>query len=98
MSIKSMKWYIFNDEHEPLCWDGQALEFDTKESAERFLHSHTDIMYDGYEGYCEAFGVVIKECIFYYDGGYVNATNKIIVYNQDGANYLKDCEENNDNL
>lgn len=98
MSIKSMKWYIFNDEHEPLCWDGQALEFDTKEAAERFLHSHTDIMYDGYEGYCEAFGVVIEECIFYYDGGCVNATNKIVIYDQDGENHLEDCEENNDNL
>ena len=58
-------------------------KFDTKESAERFLHSHVDTMYDSYEEYCETFGVVIKECIFYYDDGHLNATNKIVVYEED---------------
>ena len=62
---------------------GEALEFDTKESAERFLHSRIDTMYDSYEEYCETFGIIIKECVFYYEGGHLNATNKIIVYDED---------------
>ena len=83
MAPRSMKWHIFNEYNEPLCWDGKALEFDTKASAERFLHSHIDTMYDSYEEYCKTFGVAIKECIFYYDGGYLNATNKVVVYEED---------------
>ena len=45
-----------------------------------------DSGYDPYcsdEEYCEIFGVVIKECIFYYDDGHLNATNKIVVYEED---------------
>jgi len=83
MAIQSLKWHIFNESNGPLCWDGKTLEFDTKESAERFLHSYVDTMYDSYEEYCKAFGVAIKECILYYDGGYLNATNKIVIYGED---------------
>ena len=91
MGIQSLKWHIFNESNEPLCWDDKALEFNTKESAERFLHSHVDTMYDSYEEYCETFGVTIKECILYYAGGYLNATNKIVVYKEDDwEGYLKD--------
>lgn len=84
MAIPSMKWHIFNEHDEPLCWDDQALEFDTKESAERFLHSYVDAMYDDrYDEYCQTFGVEFKNCILYYDGGHLNATNKIIVFEED---------------
>ena len=83
MGIHSLKGHIFNESNEPLCWCDKALEFNTKESAERFLHSHVDTMYDSYEEYCETFGITIKECILYYDSGYLNATNKIVVYGED---------------
>ena len=83
MVIQSLKWHIFNESNEPLCWGDKALEFNTKESAERFLHSHVDTMYDSYEEYCETFGIIIKECILYYDSGYLNTTNKIVVYGED---------------
>ena len=93
MAIQSLKWHIFNEHNEPLCWDDKALEFDTKESAERFLHSHVDTMYDSYEEYCETFGITFKECILYYDGGYFNATNKIVVYEEDDwEGHLEDME------
>ena len=66
--MKDMKWYIFNPNEEPLCWDEKALEFDTKEDAEVFLKS-ADIPMEE---------VSIENCIFYYDGGYLNASNLII--------------------
>ena len=72
MSIRSIKWHIFNENGDPLCWDQEALEFDTQESAEAFLYSaiaseeHDPDFYKTVE---------IKECILYYDGGYFNATN-----------------------
>ena len=81
--IRPMKWHIFNEYDEPLCWDDQALEFDTKESAERFLHSHVDSFYDNFDEYCQTFGVNIKEGILYYDGGYIDCTHKIIKYNEE---------------
>lgn len=93
MAIRTMKWHIFNEHNEPLCWDDKALEFDTKEFAERFLHSHVDTMYDSYEEYCETFGITFKECILYYDDGYFNATNKIVVYEEDDwEGHLEDME------
>ena len=39
MAIRPMKWHIFGPEHEPLCWDGEALEFDTETDAKEFLAS-----------------------------------------------------------
>ena len=81
--MRSMKWHIYNSENNPLCWDDKAIEFDTKESAERFLHSYVDFQYDSYEEYCQTFGVVIKEGILFYDYGYINCTNKIVKYNEE---------------
>ena len=28
--VRPMKWHIYNGNHEPLCWDATALEFDTR--------------------------------------------------------------------
>ena len=81
--IRPMKWHIFNEYDEPLCWEDQAMEFDTKESAERLLHSHVDYFYDNFEEYCQTFGVTIKEGILYYDGGYLDCTHKIVKYNEE---------------
>ena len=25
---RNMKWHIYDVNHQPLCWEGQALEFD----------------------------------------------------------------------
>ena len=66
--MKDMKWYIFNFNKEPLCWEDKALEFDAKEKAEAFLKS-ADIPEEE---------VIIREYIFFYDGGYINASNLIM--------------------
>lgn len=65
---KEMKWYIFNFNEEPLCWEDKVLEFDTKEKAEAFLKS-AEIPKEE---------VIVKEYILFYDGGYINASNLIM--------------------
>ena len=67
--MRDMKFYIFNKNHEPLCWYDKALEFDTFKAAALFL-GELD------EDFAEE--AVVSECIFYYDGGYLNATNMTI--------------------
>lgn len=77
--VKEPKWYIFNKEFEPLCWEDKALEFDTYEDAKIYLRSaikessHSDDFWDD---------VQIIECIFYYDDGYIDGTGYIIEWNQ----------------
>ena len=86
--VRNMKQHIYNDNHEPLCWDGAAIEFDTRESAERFLDAcltdgdRPDEFYDN---------VIIVEDILYYDGSYLDATNLTIAYDKESCeSYLKD--------
>ena len=64
--IRDMKFHIYNPDHEPLCWEDKALEFDTLAAANAFLRSvgDEDLLEDA----------VIAENILYYDGGYLNAT------------------------
>lgn len=85
--VRPMKWHIYNQNHEPLCWDATAIEFDTQEAADRFLKScfvdgeYPDEFYDG---------ATIVEDILYYDGGYLDATNLIVAYDEENCeSYLK---------
>lgn len=85
--VRPMKWHIYNGNHEPLCWDVTAIEFDTREAAERFLKScfeegdRPDEFYDN---------AIIVEDILYYDGGYLDATNMVVAYDEEsGESYLK---------
>ena len=64
--VRDMKWHVYNMEHEPLCWENQALEFDFAEDAYDFLR---DVDEDLIEG------CVVVQDILYYDGGYINATD-----------------------
>lgn len=68
--VRDMKFHIYNMEHEPLCWDGQALEFDFAEDAHDFLRDVDEDLLDN---------VVVVQDILYYDGGYINATDLRIV-------------------
>jgi ribA/ribD-fused uncharacterized protein len=86
------KWYVFNDLNQPLCWDDQALEFDEEQQAERFLQAYCDEMGASYAEYCKAFGIHIKHCIFYYDGGHLDCSHKIISYSDDQEGQLIDIE------
>ena len=66
-----MKWHIYNTEHEPLCWNDNALEFDSREDAYDFLRDvDEDLLLEGF---------TIVQDILYYDGGYINATDLRIV-------------------
>ena len=82
-----MKWYIFNsaEDDAPLVWSdkgelGKALEFDTEAAAQVFLDSMRDLPCLDEEFYYNAY---IKQCIFFYDDGKLNATGKIVVMNGD---------------
>ena len=73
---RDMKWHIYNMEHEPLCWEDKALEFDTLESANKFLKDVEKVISeDG--GILD--NAIIVEDILYYDGGYINATGLSVV-------------------
>jgi hypothetical protein len=68
--VRDMKFHIYNTEHEPLCWNNNALEFDSAEDACDFLRDvDEDLIED----------CVVVQDILYYDGGYINATNLRIV-------------------
>ena len=74
--VRDMKWHIYNMEHEPLCWEDKALEFDTLESANKFLKDVEKVISeDG--GILD--NAIIVEDILYYDGGYINATGLSVV-------------------
>jgi hypothetical protein len=68
--VRDMKFHIYNMEHEPLCWENKALEFDFAEDAHDFLR---DVDEDLLEG------CVVVQGILFYDGGYINATDLRIV-------------------
>lgn len=86
--IRPMKWHIYNKTGEvPLCWDDAPLEFDTKESAERFVINCLKICVKA-ERIKDNF--MIKEDILYYDGaGYINAENlKVEIDKETGKEIL----------
>ena len=68
--VRDMKFHIYNMEHEPLCWEDKALEFDFAEDAHDFLRDVDEDLLDN---------AVVVQDILYYDGGYINATDLRIV-------------------
>ena len=79
---RPMKWHIYGPEAHPLCWDDQALEFDTEEDARDFLASAIAHSEHGEEFYSEA---IVREGILYYDGGYLDATNFRVEWDGDNC-------------
>lgn len=69
---RNMKWHIYDADNQPLCWEGQALEFDFDSDASEFLNSVISNSENDLEFYSDA---EIRQDILYYDGGYLNATN-----------------------
>ena len=58
-----MKWHIFQKEtNYPIVWDGKVIEFDTAGDAYHFAVNYIGGKMDN---------LYFKECIFYYDGGYI---------------------------
>ena len=64
--IRDMKFHIYSPDHEPLCWEDKALEFDFAEDAYDFLRGADEELLED---------CVVVQDILYYDGGYINATN-----------------------
>ena len=89
LEVPYMAWYIFSPDNYPLCWaeDGESpcLEFENEISAKRFLQEAQKL--DMLEDIDKA---IVKECIFYYDGGKMNATGLIPVANGDDIELKED--------
>ena len=83
---RDMKWHIYNMEHEPLCWDDKALEFDYAEDAHDFLRDVDELMI--------LEGAIVVQDILFYDGGYINATDLRIQFDDEtGEEILVKMEE-----
>ena len=80
INVRPMKWHIYGLENHPLCWDDKALEFDTNMDAREFLKTAMDNSLWSEDFWVEA---EIKEDILYYDGGYMDATNLRVVWDDD---------------
>ena len=72
---REMKFHIYNMEHEPLCWDDKALEFDFAEDAHDFLRDVDELIL--------LEGAIVVQDILYYDGGYINATDLRIQFDDE---------------
>lgn len=77
---RDMKWHIYNMEHEPLCWDDKALEFDFAEDAHDFLRDVDELIL--------LEGAIVVQDILYYDGGYINATDLRIQEDEETAEQM----------
>lgn len=78
--IRPMKWHIYGDGY-PLCWDDQAMEWDTEEAA----RADWELM----KLYTEpAEHLEIKQGILYYDGGYLDMSKYHIEEVEDGDDFL----------
>lgn len=83
--MRIMKYHIYNTvdgEELPLCYyetddaeEGKVLDFDTEESAKRFIESAVESG-DREEEFFD--GVFIRKDIVYCDYGYIDATNLYI--------------------
>ena len=62
--MEDMKWYIFSDNAEPLCWGDDCCVFDTEEDAVRFKNALLKFPQSKDLG-----NMNIKNCIFFYDFG-----------------------------
>lgn len=86
---RPMKWHIYYGEHQPLCWEDQAFEFDTREAAEKLWASiedyHASMLVDS----------IIVEDILYYDGGYINATDCEYIVDSFGNEFIIEVKEKN---
>ena len=83
---RDMKFHIYNMEHEPLCWDDKALEFDFAEDAHDFLRDVDDYLLNE--------GCIVVQDILFYDGGYINATDLRIQEDEEtGERMLVKMEE-----
>ena len=83
LPIVVARYYIYNNElEEYLYWDDNILEFDTRESAERFLDSALDAMCLTREEAGEFISIVTA---IMYEENICNATGYIVGYDEEGV-------------
>ena len=88
--MRELKWYIFNDSNEPLCWEyikwdsARAIEFDCAEDADDFII----LMQTYYPDFKEP--MIPQETILFYDGGYVSAEEVIGLMIEEIENNLRE--------
>lgn len=74
MAVRPMTWNIFNKETgDVLTWDGKAIDFVSEESANAFLQLNGEFVDTA----------VVKEGIFYYDGGYISESDLVHIWQQE---------------
>ena len=79
---RPVKWHIYNVNHEPLCWNEKALEFNSKESAKEFLTSAINSEEHSYY-FFENLNII--EDILHYSGGYLDATNLQVIWDYENC-------------
>ena len=67
--MRTMNWYIFNKDNEPLTFDDKAIEFKNMESAQAFYETIKRLVPEPEPDYFSSGEV--KSAILFYDGGYV---------------------------
>ena len=90
MSIRPMHWHILYMGY-PLTWEDRLLDFPSKEEAITFfqLCKSFDLISE------ELSDVEIEENIYYYDGGYIDMTNKTIKYDESIDDFII-CDKEKD--
>ena len=74
MAVRPMTWNIFNKETgDVLTWEGKAIDFVSEESANAFLQLNGELVDTA----------VVKEGIFYYDGGYISESDLVHIWQQE---------------
>lgn len=74
MAVRPMTWNIFNKETDDvLTWEGKAIDFVSEESANAFLQLNGELVDTA----------VVKEGIFYYDGGYISESDLVHIWQQE---------------
>jgi hypothetical protein len=75
-----MKWYIFNNEENPLMLRDKIVEFDTQEAAENFMIGY--IKEENYVKFCEDNGITYRllEIVDEQNSATINLTNEQIFF------------------
>ena len=84
------KWHIFDGNHCTLRWCDRTAEFDSYESAERFLRSFVEGQNMIFKDYCKICGIYYKKSKIILDPDDtvpINLTNKIVKF----KGHSEDC-------
>lgn len=90
--MDGLKWRIYNKYDKPLCWAGKAINFDTRQQAQRFLESYAKADNIDLDIFCAAIGIIIKKDILFYDGGHIDLSGKVVIPKDNDFDLMEDTE------